>query len=246
MYDKNDIITNQFVRIKHDTVGVGPRFFAHIIDVIIIFFYGFFMIRLYDYLDRGMHFTTQLGLLLGFFFLLLPILTYFIVSETVTGGQTIGKFIMGIKVMKADGTPASMGNYLMRGMLLPVETYGFFYLGAWFMLITKRHQRLGDLAAGTMVVRVKRKRSLTLNLNNYRHLAPDYQPLYKQAEDLSVQQVEIIKKALKVNEGKDTEQVVILATKVRDALNIKKVEQLPTEFLKRIIKDYEFLSVYYV
>ena len=126
MYDKNDIITNQFVRIKHDTVGVGPRFFAHIIDVIIIFFYGFFMIRLYDYLDRGMHFTTQMGLLLGFFFLLLPILTYFIVSETVTGGQTIGKFIMGIKVMKADGTPASMGNYLMRGMLLPVETYGFF------------------------------------------------------------------------------------------------------------------------
>lgn len=114
------------------------------------------------------------------------------------------------------------------------------------MLITKRHQRLGDLAAGTMVVRVKRKRSLTLNLNNYRHLAPDYQPLYKQAEDLSVQQVEIIKKALKVNEGKDTEQVVILATKVREALNIKKVEQLPTEFLKRIIKDYEFLSVYYV
>ena len=124
MYDKNDIITNQFVRIKHDTVGVGPRFFAHIIDVIIIFFYGFFMIRLYDYLDRGMHFTTQMAVLLGFFFLLLPILTYFIVSETVTGGQTIGKFIMGIKVMKADGTPASMGNYLMRGMLLPVETYG--------------------------------------------------------------------------------------------------------------------------
>ena len=86
MYDKNDIITNQFVRIKHDTVGVGPRFFAHIIDVIIIFFYGFFMIRLYDFLDRGYYFTTQMALLLGFFFLLLPILTYFIVSETVTGG----------------------------------------------------------------------------------------------------------------------------------------------------------------
>ena len=69
-------------------------------------------------------------------------------------GQTWGMRAVGIRVLSVDGTPASIGQLTGRALLLLVDTLASGLVGLVAMLISKRHQRLGDMAARTMVCRV--------------------------------------------------------------------------------------------
>src|SRR3954453_4748013 len=67
-------------------------------------------------------------------------------------GQTIGKRVMKIRVMRADGEPLDNGRVAVRTLLRPIDAIGAYLLGLVVMLVTgERRQRLGDLAAGTVV-----------------------------------------------------------------------------------------------
>jgi uncharacterized RDD family membrane protein YckC len=67
-------------------------------------------------------------------------------------GQTLGKRIMKIRVARADGGPLDMGRVAVRTLLRPIDAIGAYLLGLVVMIATgKRRQRLGDLAAGTVV-----------------------------------------------------------------------------------------------
>jgi uncharacterized RDD family membrane protein YckC len=81
-------------------------------------------------------------------------LLYFTVSEG-TSGQTLGKRALGIKVVRADGSPAGFGPALIRNVLRIVDSLPIFYIvGLISILATgQRRQRVGDLAANTAVVR---------------------------------------------------------------------------------------------
>ena len=69
------------------------------------------------------------------------------------GGQTVGKKLMKLRVVLADGRPAGMREIAVRTVLRVVDSIGFYIVGLIVMLATgERRQRLGDLAAGTMVV----------------------------------------------------------------------------------------------
>ena len=68
-------------------------------------------------------------------------------------GQTVGKKLMKLRVVLADGRPAGMREIAVRTVLRVVDGIGFYIVGLIVMLATgQRRQRLGDLAAGTMVV----------------------------------------------------------------------------------------------
>ena len=68
-------------------------------------------------------------------------------------GQTVGKKLMKLRVVLADGRPAGMREIAVRTVLRVVDGIGFYIVGLIVMLVTgQRRQRLGDLAAGTMVV----------------------------------------------------------------------------------------------
>lgn len=79
---------------------------------------------------------------------------YFVVSEQVLGGQTLGKRLLGLRVVAQDGTDvgplASVVRNLLRVIDIVPGTYG---IGVAAMLLSPRAQRLGDMAAGTLVVR---------------------------------------------------------------------------------------------
>jgi uncharacterized RDD family membrane protein YckC len=76
-------------------------------------------------------------------------LYYFFALES-GGGQTVGKKLMKIRVVRADGRPAGMGEVAVRTILRVVDNY---LVGLIVMLATgERRQRIGDLAAGTIVV----------------------------------------------------------------------------------------------
>lgn len=85
---------------------------------------------------------------------MLPTLGYYFGTEA-AGGQTLGKRFLGIQVVRAGGGPAGAGPIAVRTVLRIVDALPFLYLlGFAFVLVTGvRRQRLGDLAAGTLVVR---------------------------------------------------------------------------------------------
>src|SRR3954451_24437971 len=67
-------------------------------------------------------------------------------------GQTIGKRVMKIRVARADGGPLDTGRVAVRTLLRPIDGIGAYLVGLVVMLVTgQRRQRLGDLAAGTVV-----------------------------------------------------------------------------------------------
>ncbi len=69
------------------------------------------------------------------------------------GGQTVGKKLMKLRVVKADGSPAGMGEIAVRTILRVVDGAGAYFVGLMVLLARgERRQRIGDIAAGTMVI----------------------------------------------------------------------------------------------
>jgi uncharacterized RDD family membrane protein YckC len=84
-------------------------------------------------------------------------LIYFTLWEVATGGRTPGKRALGLRVMSDGGLPLALGGSLVRNVLRLADVLPSSYLvGLVSMLVTRDGKRLGDLAAGTIVVRVDR------------------------------------------------------------------------------------------
>ena len=79
-------------------------------------------------------------------------LAYYIYLEK-TKGATLGKMVIGIRVISAGGGPLSWGQSIVRNLLRLVDGFVFYLLGAILIWTSSRNQRLGDLFAGTIVVR---------------------------------------------------------------------------------------------
>ncbi|MEM6819452.1 MAG: RDD family protein [Pseudomonadota bacterium] len=78
---------------------------------------------------------------------------YNVLFEVLMQGQTLGKRSVGIRVVHADGTPVGWRGASIRNLLRPVDVFpGCYLFGCLSVLLTKNFQRLGDLAAATIVV----------------------------------------------------------------------------------------------
>ena len=78
---------------------------------------------------------------------------YFAVFETMWSGQTPGKRAIGIRVIAASGRPLGAVDAILRNLLRIVDQMpGMYAVGLLAIFLTSRNQRLGDLAAGTVVV----------------------------------------------------------------------------------------------
>jgi uncharacterized RDD family membrane protein YckC len=85
--------------------------------------------------------------------LYLVMLTYYIVQETLFSA-TIGKFLMGLRVVRDDGSPITFKNAFVRNIVRPVDAVGGYLLGWIFALCSSRRRRLGDHLGRTLVVSV--------------------------------------------------------------------------------------------
>lgn len=125
-----------------EPVGLGPRILAGIIDIIIMF-----LIIIPLTFVAGQSMGAQIGVsLIG--------IVYFIVMEALKGA-TVGKMAMGLRVVKAaDGSAISWGESIIRNLLRIIDSLPAFYiLGMIVIAVTQKKQRVGDLAAGTLVVK---------------------------------------------------------------------------------------------
>ncbi|MDR2679448.1 MAG: RDD family protein, partial [Tannerella sp.] len=168
------IITNQYVKIEHTPAGVGERIFARILDYIVMATY---LIGLYYLLDNidWKPFKGTYGVAV-FFALLIPVVFYSFLWEIMNRGHSPGKVIFGMRVVMRDGTTPTVGAYFMRWLLLLIDTWG--WIGVVVILLNNNNQRLGDLAAGTIVIKEKNYHRIQVSLDEFNYLSRGYQPVF--------------------------------------------------------------------
>ena len=133
-----------------ESVGVGRRAVAIIIDSILLFVVGYVIAAATGGTTAG-GFELQGGPA----FLMLAIgLAYYIVLEALHGA-TIGKRVMKIKVVKEGGQPLDWQASIVRNVLRIIDGIFFYLVGAIVVWVSKGKQRLGDMAAHTKVVSVQ-------------------------------------------------------------------------------------------
>ncbi len=139
----------------------GPivRGIAFLIDSIIkvLIYFALYLIIIFSYVSLGESgFNTVIGLL--FIFIFFFEWFYSVLFEIFANGATPGKKIMGIKVVCDSGVPVNWSSSLTRNIVRVVDMFPFLYffptcgLGLLFILFGKRFKRIGDIAAGTVVV----------------------------------------------------------------------------------------------
>jgi uncharacterized RDD family membrane protein YckC len=152
-----EVETPDHVVLRYDLAGAGNRGFAAVVDFVIatlVFAGAFFGMSLLvrSFGEIGAQLLGVLTLLTFFI-----AWSYFIVLEWLWQGQTVGKRLYGLRVIRDDGAPAGFIAVLIRNLIRIVDFLPLFYgLGLLMIIGTSRSQRLGDLAAGTYVVRAPR------------------------------------------------------------------------------------------
>lgn len=132
-----------------ENVGVGRRAVAVIIDSILLMIVGWALAKVMGSTTAS-GFDLQGGPALLWFLIAMG---YYVVMEA-TSGATLGKKAMGIKVVKADGGGAiNWQAAIIRNLLRIIDGLFFYLVGAIVIWVSKSRQRLGDMAAKTVVVR---------------------------------------------------------------------------------------------
>lgn len=225
------IQTAQNVGIDFEIAGLGERIVAALIDYALLLCY----LILLGLLASA---TESLAvLIIG----VLPYLLYFLLCEVFLDGQSIGKRLRKIKVTRLDGTEPTLGNYLLRWILRPIDVELFSGMVAIVTIaVNGRGQRLGDLAADTTVVKIKPR--VRLEDTVLAEIDADHQVLFPQVDVLTAEEVETAKEVLSVlvAEGK-SRTAYVLGGKAKAALEARmdvRSDLNPLPFLRAVIKDY--------
>lgn len=143
---------------RDDTSVVGARIGAQIIDTIIVsvlFFLAVFVMSFFGGLFGGLTGTDVAGgfALLGFLIGGGVVFLYWFLLEGMWDGYTVGKRLFGIKVVEEDGSSCSLGSAFIRNLFRIVDALFYYLVGFVAMAMSDNRQRIGDLLAGTVVVR---------------------------------------------------------------------------------------------
>lgn len=154
------ISTPERVAFQYPIAGIGSRFLAQAIDLIVFGLLAL-VIGIAAAAFGAVFHNSQLALLLWLLLSFCLIFGYFLVSEALFGGQTLGKRMLRLRVVQDRGEPIGFSQAAVRNLIRIVDFLPFFYgIGLVALFINGRGKRLGDLAAGTLVVRERERINL--------------------------------------------------------------------------------------
>lgn len=245
------------IDIALELANPGRRYGAYCIDWLIKGAYILLIAKTTGF-DVFEKFNATLLMFLAFS----PFIFYSFLMEWLNKGQTIGKMAVGIKVVGMEGNAPSLSQCAIRWMFLLADAYIFLLftlvstnfavlllfsplVGCLFIGISKNNQRIGDIAAETYIIMAKEQVfSIYDTIYSYASVKNDrYEPQYPEVIKLSDKDMTIIKTLLERSEEHFDYE---LASKL--AIHIKKILEIDTKdsneiFLKKLLQDYNFLSV---
>jgi uncharacterized RDD family membrane protein YckC len=236
--------TAQNVTLEYEIASIGDRLVAAIIDnLILAAWFIACALMVFKVLTIGGDKTSSivamvvLGVLLG-----IPYVFYNLLCEVFFNGQSIGKKARDIRVVRLDGTAPRLGDYLLRWLLRIVDTAlpvvgGF--VAMITILINGKGQRLGDLAAGTTVIKVRRIAPQSAEMPT---LPEGYQVVFPQASLLADHDVALVRQLMQQAAVREDYGLLSeVANKVKALTGIQTT--LPDDtFLKTVLRDHAHLA----
>lgn len=239
--------TAQNVTLEYEVASLGDRIVAAILDNIILiawaaacFLIVFKTIGIGQGTAKDVVAFTLLGLLVG-----IPYVFYNLLCEVLLNGQSLGKKARDIRVMRLDGTAPRLGDYLMRWLLRIVDT-SLPVVGGFVAIITialnGKGQRLGDLAAGTTVVKIRPVAPSAMPTAADLAAVAGYQPVFPQAALLADHDITLVRQLLhRAAAQNDYLLLNEIANKVKAITGIQTTLQ-DEPFLKTILRDHAHLA----
>ena len=205
------------------------RLLALLIDLLIQFFYYKIAIEIISSIARGsnlMRDDTWYNLTAVWLVLTLPLLLYHLLLEITFNGQSVGKKIMGLRVVNENGGKASISQFLIRwlirdiwflilliigiqmastgsdteGTFIIILTLAYFITDIAMVVSSKKGQRIGDVLAKTIVIRTHQKADIEETV--FQEVAADYVPVFPQIMQLSDKDINAIKNILETSRKK--------------------------------------------
>lgn len=252
------------IDLEFKTAAFGRRFLAWLVDLGVLCSYNYI---LEYFVLNPLGVDSEASVIVFILFTALPTFLYNLLFETFFNGQSIGKKAAGVKVLSVNGDEATFSQYLIRWLLgfgnyimisLPfiVEAaiknpvYLFFLIVPMFFYIpdllafgiSARSQRLGDLAAGTVVI--DNNYDTSINQTIYLDVKEDnYTPVYPQVMRLTDRDINGIRNLLNVkNSNRDSYTYLVqVATRVKEVLEVQS-DLESSEFLMQLLRDYNYLT----
>jgi len=235
---KIKIQTAQNITIEQNLAGVGQRFLAVLIDALFLGLFYYFIF----YLLSLTKFEKNLSAWSFMTVLMLPYLLYYPLLQYWNNGQTLGKQLVHIRIIKQDNSHPRLGDFLIRWILRLFEVNMIPGLGLIVILFSDKNQRLGDIAAKTVVISEKKKTAL--NHSIFEEIEKVYQPVYPQASMLKEKDVQLIKSVFIEAKNHNNRQLLKeLTIKLEKLLSVKRPKDMSyRQFIDTIIKDYNYFA----
>jgi hypothetical protein len=166
---------------------------------------------------------------------------YHLFCEVIWNGKSFGKWVMGLQVVRVDGTNPTFGNYLIRWMFRLLEiTLTSGLLAFITILINGKGQRLGDMAAKTCVIKIRRKVQLSDTI--YSETDLNYTISYPLVRTLTDEEIATVKEVLSSRKKYEYATWFVMVQRtaniIQMKLNVKKLESEADKFLEQVISDY--------
>ncbi|MBP8823255.1 MAG: RDD family protein [Flavobacteriales bacterium] len=224
------IETTQNVALHYEVATIVDRGLAVAIDWLVLAGWSIVLMVASDELD--LYFPDWIYALL----VMVPWTFYHLVCELLMDGQSLGKRARNIKVARLDGGQPGLGHYLLRWMLRLIDS--LFFIGAVVILFNGKGQRIGDIAAGTTVISLKRRGSLagTLALQ----LPDDHQVTFPDAARLPDAHARLIKEVLANTSAARNAAIEKLAERFHAEFSANGLP--PEQFLRTLLADHIHLT----
>jgi uncharacterized RDD family membrane protein YckC len=241
------ITTGQYVNIEQRMASVSDRVFAQLLDMVFMWVYVSIISLIFGlvYMSSTHEYSSRVETTMTFIYvaLLLPFIFYHPIFEFFFNGASPGKKILKLKVVQVDGSSPTLGAYIMRWMMYLLECAILPGIGLLCIIFNKKGQRLGDMMAGTIVIKNDEYTKHIINLNNFGYVNEGYRPFYPEVATLSLHQAEVVRETLMNNNSNRDFYINELSQKIMEHLNIPPLVNGSNEkFLDTILNDYRYYS----
>jgi uncharacterized RDD family membrane protein YckC len=233
------ITTTQNIELEYELGSLGDRIVGRLIDLVVAAAYLIIVFATIGFSNLGSFFENNVWIII---LLMLPVVFYNLICEVALNGQSLGKKVMGIKVISLNGEQPALSQYLIRWLFRLVDfTFGGL-VALIIVAVTPKHQRLGDILAGTVVVKTKPKTQFSDTIFTPVQQS-DYHVLYPEVINLKDSDIQLVKDVV-ISVYKSQNLVLAHQAKdrVEEVLGIKSQNPEPMDFLRTVLADYNYLT----